>query len=338
MPPIAYDIVSFFLLEKIYYGGDEETSERNEEYHKLFDECILTRAKDIIIEYPVFESLFNNMFCYCPYSHKKEEGSIEVLANLLLENTVFFAFSESEVLDYLEKGKLRDLKKSAKYAYTKQFIDPDAIGTAGEMLLDVLIQMIDSDSQKMFTRLKVGFKQRNPTGYDAAYFSTRDSEIQFWLGQVKTNTSMAESKRGIMEDLQKNTKTYFSDYMFYVASRKEDKLVNIMNDLNSLAEMAAEENWDSDHKYKEVIKALKRNNVRIKLPCLMVFSHECYYHDDFKRSMDDVSDSIKGYFDEKIKCDDLKIEIDADMIDIVPFYIFPVSDVSKLRELVVARK
>jgi len=268
---------------------------------------------------------------YQPFSHHAEESSIDELIDLLIEHTVFFAFSEKEVLKYHGCGKLDDLKKAANYAYARKRISRKAKGTAGEVLLDLLIQLVEPGSRKFFTRLRYrDLGEVDPKGYDAAVFSTQEGKISLWLGQAKSNLRLDESKDELLNDLKKNTKKYFVNYLFYVADEKDSTFCEIIDKLNQISEDAEIEGWTDEKKFDEVQNVLRQHKVTIRFPCLMTFSHNCYKETNLGKSIEKVRDSVVNFFDEK----DLDIEVDYELL---PIYIFPVTDIERLRESVVKK-
>ncbi len=154
-----------------------------EEYRKLYEKHIVQNAKIHIVRY----NPSKHKYLYKPYSHIVAEDAIDKLSKLIIDNMVFYAFSEEEIVEQNNRfGLLDDLEAAAKYAYEQRLPKrkkADTDGTAGEVLLDILIQVFEPISQKLIARAK--YKQQGDNneikGYDVLYFTKSNSEISLWL-------------------------------------------------------------------------------------------------------------------------------------------------------------
>ena len=122
-------------------------------------------------------------------------GSSNELCDLLIDNMVFYAFSENEILKlHSNINILDDLRSAAKYAYAQrlpQRLSPNSDGTLGEVLLDLLIQVYNPNAKKLIARAKqIEIKSKKEiTGYDALYFTQSPEGLYLWLGQANVITS-----------------------------------------------------------------------------------------------------------------------------------------------------
>ena len=248
---------------------------------------------------------------------------------------IFYAFSEEEIVDtHRRLGILDDLKIAAKYAYKNRLpkrINPTTDGTTGEVLLDILIQVYEPLSHKLITRAK--FQQLGDNteikGYDALYFTKYEGEISLWLGQIKTG-SCAYCKSSIGSDLDtKYVSDYFSDAMYYIADKadKNNPLTDILNKINEICFESIKNKWTSEQKKGVLLKLLESWNVKIIIPCVLVFTAEIY--SDVQKLQDEIvecTNEVVEYFDDKV------FKITAGLNYEIIYYVFPVNNVKELRE------
>ncbi len=307
------------------------------EYRELYESIISDKAKAIIVEY----SCHNKIFSYKPFSHLPNgNSSLDELYDLIIDNTVFYAFSESEILAlHMNIGILNDLRSAAKYAFAERLPkrkNADSDGTLGEILLDLLIQAYEPTSQKLIARAKhteVG-KKSEITGYDALYFTQSNNVITLWLGQAKAG-SQNYCKSDIKKDLNtKFSSTYFADTAFYIATRTTSaELLSIVNEINALCFLAQQQNYSKDKKKEELFNILRKNKVAIKIPCLLAYTNDIYEEPSLLQSeIDKCTNKMCSYFDSDIY--NIEFPLDYDLV----FYVFPIKDVSYIRERIITLK
>lgn len=298
----------------------------NNEYKNIYNKEIIQKNKGIIISYPVTDEKYR----YVPYSHGISEEAVEKLADLMRKNLFFYAFGEEEIVDYYKKDFFNSMEQGAQYAYQKR--SPKRADTTdgllGEVLIDLLIQMYNPKAYKLSVRTI--FRQDDNTeikGYDSTYFSKDEHGISLWLGQAKLG-GKDYCKSGINEDLvEKYLNNYLTTQLFFVC----DKRIAITDDAKCILEMIEKiniktMNADADKRASELIKLFNDNEISIKIPCLLAYDKSDVYYSEqtlTENIMNEVN-SIKGYFDAQIyKFNGFKPEI--------VFYIFPIEDVSRLR-------
>ena len=106
----------------------------NLEYRNLYKSLIADKAKSIIIQY----SPCKRTFTYKPLSHKIDKSAIDDLYDLVIDNTVFYAFSEEIVRLHSNMGALDNLKAAAKYSFAERLpkrTNASSDGTIGEIKL-----------------------------------------------------------------------------------------------------------------------------------------------------------------------------------------------------------
>lgn len=308
-----------------------------EEYRALYEKYIVDKTKVVILRYDPIKYRYE----YKPYSHTVSDDAIDKLAELIINNMVFYAFSEDEIVEQSKKfGLLDDLLAAARYAYEQRLPkreNADTDGTVGEVLLDILIQVFEPVSQKLIARAK--YKQQGDNseikGYDALYFTKSDEEISLWLGQVKTGTC-SYCKSGIVDDLNnKYVLNYFCDAVFYIADKAEkaNKLRELLDEANKICFESKRLNYDDQTKKGSLIQLLKNRNIKLKIPCLLAYTENIYA--DSRNLNCKIDECVKSMVDLFDKTD---FDIIKDLEYEIFFLIFPVSDVKELREKIVKFK
>ena len=301
-------------------------------YKQIYNDLILQRAASLIIRYDCLTSTYT----YDSFSHDNTPTCTEDLIQLIINDMVFYAFSEDEVLaDHEQFGLLDNLHDAAKFACTRiprrdNNVQQD--GTTGEILLDILIQILEPEAHKLIARAK--YKQfgdvgQEIKGYDALYFTNYNNEVSLYLGQVKTGAHDT-CRAGLKNDLEtKYVKDYFCRSMFYIADKSDnDHMLNaILKELNRICFLSKKQYWSDDKKYDAIGNLLKRNNVKIKIPCLMVFSSNIYNGcNPIDIEVSKLVAKLVQYFDVK------QFPVLPNLESEIDFLIFPVKSIETIRE------
>ena len=81
---------------------------------------------------------------YRGFSHHAEKNALDDIANLIIDDMIFYAFSENEILRLNDDiDLLEDLRAAAKYAYIERLPKREKAksdGTMGEVLLEPLFR------------------------------------------------------------------------------------------------------------------------------------------------------------------------------------------------------
>lgn len=305
-----------------------------ENYRVLYDKYICDNAKLLIVKYNT--SMHN--YEYRPFSHTSLPDALDNLSELIIDNMVFYAFSEEEIVEQHDKyGLLDDLKIAAKYAYEKRLpkrINANSDGTTGEVLLDILIQVFEPSSEKIIARAK--FMQQGDNseikGYDALYFTNNKEGISLWMGQVKTG-DYSYCKRTIVDDLnQKYILEYFCKSIYYIADKadKSSKLSTILANVNQICFDSIKHKWSDEKKKQALIDLLKKKRIKIKIPCLLAFTANVYK--DPTKLKENIDKSV-----EKIvkALDNSNYLVENGIEHEIIFFVFPLSDVKMLRSKII---
>lgn len=305
-------------------------------YKELYDNLIGDRFRASILSY----SPQCRKYKYCGYSHKVEDDALDHLSEMIIDDMIFYAFTENEVLKLNNNIQiLDDLRAAAKYAYIERLpkrLNSKSDGTMGEVLLDIFIQLSSLNTKKLVARAKhteINSK-KEITGYDALYFTIEGSEICLWLGQAKAGQKNY-CKTSIVEDLQeKYKKDYFADTAFYIADRNEAKeLENLLEEINKICYLTQVKKWNNNQKFDKLVDVLKNNRVKLKIPCLISYTKDIY--SDKKRLKQFINAEINDIISEfDTKVFPIDVGLDYDIV----FYILPVKDVDYIRNKIVELK
>lgn len=308
-----------------------------DEYRTLYEKYIVQNAKMLIVRY----NSEKHKYEYKPYSHTVAPDAIDKLSKLIIDNIVFYAFSEDEIVDQNNRfGLLDDLTVAAKYAYEQRLPKrkiSNKDGTTGEVLLDILLQVFEPISQKLIARAK--YKQQGDNneikGYDALYFTKDDDEVSLWLGQVKTG-DYSYCKSSIVDDLnEKYLMDYFCKSIYYIADKadKSNSLIDLLNEINKICFEGNRLKWNDDRKKLELIKLLRNWKVKIKIPCLLAFTENIYT--DKGNLNEKINDCVQKMVD---SFDNMNFLIADGLEYELLFCIFPISNVKELRSNIVEFK
>lgn len=289
---------------------------------ELFQNNIVDKYNGLVIKYiPVSDKYY-----YRAFSHQK--GMCKDLGEILLDDIVYFSYDDDELngkMNFL----LEDLRKAAVFAIEnrlpKRYV-AKSDGLAGELLLDVMIRIEEKESELLIARPKyteVGSKNEIK-GYDALFFADDGNYLKLYLGQVKSGKK-EYCQRGINEDLNlKYDKKYFTSNIAYIADRCDSKrLEEFLSKINRACFYENDEVKKSD-RIKEVFK---ENNVKVIIPCLLVYSSDIYNNiAQLKKNIEIETNRIKEYFDEK------SFPIDVLTNYEIKFWVFPVESIDLIRK------
>ncbi len=300
---------------------------KNMKYKEIYNKEILEKSKGIIFSYtPITDE-----FKYCAYSHNIGSDNVESLAELMRHNLLFYSYGEEEVEKYYNYNQFKALEDAAKYAYQQRVPQRDSKkdGLLSETLLDLLVQIYSPSAQKLAVRTIFRQDDKNEIkGYDLTYFSKENSEVSLWLGQAKLG-DVNYCKSGLNQDLlDKFTELYLSKQMFFICDKpmaitpEAKEILSIIEKINII-----NMNNDKETRSKELLKCFKKNNISIKIPCLLAYERMSVYYDFNKInvSINKEIDSVKNYFQSK------NYSFSGFNPEIV-FYIFPIESLKRIRD------
>ena len=123
-------------------------------YKEIYNKLIGEKFNTVVIRYSPEKGKYE----YRGFSHHAEKNALDNIANLIIDDMIFYAFSENEILRLNDDiDLLEDLRAAAKYAYIERLPKREKAksdGTMGEVLLDIIIQLASQNTQKLIARAK----------------------------------------------------------------------------------------------------------------------------------------------------------------------------------------
>lgn len=297
-----------------------------QEYRDIFDKEIARKCKGIIFSFSPIEDKYK----YYPFGHAVSTTAVEDLATLMRHNLLFYAFGEEEIIRFYKRDQFDSLEKAAKYAYKQRL--PKRIhindGLPSEVLLDLLVQLYNSNAYKLTVRTLFRQNDNNEIkGYDLTYFTKDGAGITLWLGQAKLG-GKEYCKSSIHDDLLgKYTPEYLSKQLLFVC----DKRVEITDDAKDLLSKIDQLNilmMDEDDtvRAEKLFHYFQENHIKIKVPCLLAYGEETVYQDakQVYNMIQSEVDAIRKYYSKHI----------YSFKQIVPeivFCVFPIESIERLR-------
>lgn len=276
----------------------------------------------------IFQILRHNCEILCPNSC--DHQCFKSLGKLMRKNLVFYCYGEAEIIKKEEIGALADLEKFSCYAYKNRlpYRQPKQDGLPGEVLFDLLIQMLFPNAYKMAVRTIFRQNDNNEIkGYDLTYFTIDAGKVTLWLGQAKLGQE-SYCKKGIDEDLaSKFESQYLSKQIYFLADKQcgltEEgiKLTDLINKLNLIN---SEKN--DEQRAHAFIQFIKDENITINIPCLLAYGKQSVYSnvEEIEEAITNEMESMKKYFQDRT----YKFE---EFYPQLMFFVFPLEDLEKLR-------
>ena len=298
----------------------------SQDYKLIYTSEIISRAKGII-----FKNLpVKNKYEFLPFSHGTSDDSIEKLAELMRNNLLFYCYGEEEIVSSYSRNRFSSLEQAAKYAYIHRLPKRADItdGLPSEVLLDLLVQITEPDAYKLAVRPIFRQNDNNEIkGYDLTYFSIQGESVSLWLGQAKMGDK-EYCKGDINKDLlEKFNKVYLAKQMFFICDKPVEitsegkKLIQIINDID-----IAMLDDDPVQRANGLLDCFRKNNVTIKIPCLLAYGQGLVYKDPTSvfAMIEKETESMQKYYLAR------KYEFEG-FIPEIYFYIFPIQDLKRIR-------
>ena len=123
--------------------------------------------------------------------------------------------------------------------------------------------------------------------------------------------------------------------MYYIADKAEKsiELAGILNKVNDICLLSIKKQWSDNEKKQALFDLIKANQIKIKIPCLLVYTADIYYDESTLTSKieEDVNQAISDF--EKSNYLVAK-ELDHEIL----FCVFPIKDIKKLRSNIIKFK
>lgn len=298
-----------------------------QKYREIFEKEIVQKSKGLIFSFSLDKGKYN----FAPYAHAFSKTSVEDLGTLMRHNLLFYAFGEEEVVKLYNDALFDSMESAAKYAYKQRLPNRAEItdGLPSEALLDLLLQIYNPNAYKLAVRTLFRQNDNNEIkGYDLTYFTKDDSGIILWLGQAKLGKKNY-CKSSIHDDLlKKYTLKYLFQQLYFICDKRieiTEEAKEILSAINRLNIILM--NKDDAERADALLKYLKENKIKIRIPCLLAYGEDTVYADPkqiYNKIQTEV-DSIKEYYG---KQNYLFEKINPEII----FCIFPIESIERLRD------
>ncbi len=258
----------------------------------IFNYLIGESLEGLILKYDVYKSKYD----VHPYHHVIAEDFEKNFSDLLFNSMVFYAYEKEEIENEYEKGRFGDLRKAARAAYEIRIpkTERENDGLFGELALDSFLKCFFPNMEMLYSRVK--YLERYPKkklelerkghevkGYDGLLFSSEEKKKYMWVGQVKTG-DWQYCLSSIKDDINKSIlEHYFSSAMIILAdimrsaNGRSSELLAIIDHLNDLI---FEHSSDTSKLHREIIDYFKKENIIVRIPCLIIANEENYSDSD----------------------------------------------------------
>lgn len=156
-------------------------------YKEIYNKLIGEKFNTVVIRYSPEKGKYE----YRGFSHHAEKNALDNIANLIIDDMIFYAFSENEILRLNDDiDLLEDLRAAAKYAYIERLPKREKAksdGTMSEVLLDIIIQLASQNTKnwlrgQSIQRLRIRKRLQDMM----RCILQKDAEgISLWLGQAE---------------------------------------------------------------------------------------------------------------------------------------------------------
>ena len=127
-------------------------------YKELYDNLIGEKFRANIISY----NPQSRKYKYYGYSHKVEDNALKHLSEMIIDDMIFYAFTENEILKLNNSIQiLDDLRAAAKYAYVERLpkrLNSKSDGTMGETFEET--QILDANKANVYYSVVSTYSQR----------------------------------------------------------------------------------------------------------------------------------------------------------------------------------
>lgn len=302
---------------------------------EIFKQTIGERLKPIVVRYEPYKDVFLTH----PYSHVIDNDFEKRFSDIIFDSIIFYAYEKDEIESEYQKSRLNNLRKASRIAYERRVPKTEKLndGLLGELTLDSFIKLFFPNIEMVYSRVK--YLERYPhkestekraghevKGYDGILFSVDGKEKCFWLGQVKTG-DWDYCLKEIKEDINKSIiKNYFGDAMVIMCdimravSSVSPELIKIIDEINDILFDCA----DRKERVDNVIKYFKENNIKVRIPCLLMPDESDY------TDMEALQSTIKSKLRSAFK--GFSVENEGDLNIEILMLIFPLRDLNKVRQ------
>lgn len=301
-------------------------------YYKIFTELIGQHLRDTLIYR--YSSVKKNHE-YRPFYHNHDANTEESIAQLMRRYIYMYAYSEREVVEDFERGKLRDLEVAAKRALRERLPQREGAtnGLYSELLLDLIITLYVDHANKLATRAIYRQMTDNQEikGFDGLHVLMSPGGKELWLGQAKMG-SLSYCTRSIIDDLRNKANMLYTSEQLYFVSDKEraalDDALTLLKKINDVSWSA--EGLSAEERASKLTDFFKSEDIKIIFPCLLAYSSPGTYE-----VKEDIENEIKLQLNKMVE----KFDEDFKGLITVPYEIIilfiPIRDLDTIRNKMV---
>lgn len=302
---------------------------------EIFKKIIGEKLRPLVIKYDPYKDVFITY----PYRHVFDDDFEQNFSDIMFDSIVFYAYDKDEIENDYRQSRLNNLRKASRRAYEDRVPKTEKLadGLLGELTLDSFIKLFFPNIEMLYSRVK--YLPRYPhkeevikesgqevKGFDGMLFSIEENQKYFWLGQVKTG-GWQYCLDDIKKDINKSLiKYYFGDAIAILCdvmrsvNSTSKELNTIINNINNIIF----DSNDRQDRVKNIINYFKDNNIKTRIPCLIMPNEENYINEEVLLKI--VKNKLNNAF--KDFCIKNEENIDVEILLLV----FPIRNLSKVRQ------
>lgn len=299
-------------------------------FSSLFNDMVGSSVRDVLIFTYSHNHTGEEKYTFYPHYHGFEETVPFDLGNILRKHIIFSSYSEREIVKKYTLGQMENLEKLVQWTKKNRLPNRQGAqnGLYSEVLLDLILNLAYPDIYKGCIRTI--HRQRSDNneikGFDSVHILIDENGSSYMLlGQAKLGQKRycIESIKG---DLEKVGFLYTYDELCFIADKVdslEEPVKDLLEGLNNLFyEM---EDRDLKTRKQDLNDYLNENKITLSIPCLIAYdSNAPYVTKELSKIEEEITTVINTLSSEEYSHDGIEFDIS--------FIIFPVSNVTKLRE------
>ncbi|REE90610.1 uncharacterized protein DUF1837 [Paenibacillus taihuensis] len=304
------------------------------QYLDIFNELIGRHLKEsLIFKYDSFTGSHE----YTPFFHFHDYQTEKRIGEFMRKYIFLYAYSENEVIQAYNKGRLANLEFAAKHALRERLPNRSGSrnGLYSELLLDLLLVMYRGNINKLATRAI--YRQRTDNqeikGFDGMHIVTNDNNNhELWFGQAKMG-SLGYCLSDIEKDLINKTNIiYASEQLYFIADKEYSTLENSLALLDRINDISwSSENSSLSERAQQLKSFFIREKLKIVFPCLLAYSSPGTYE-----IPSNITNEIKNETHRLIQRFDSKFSSLIDIDYSIYIWFIPIRDLELIRKSVVA--
>lgn len=297
------------------------------EYRKLFMDMIASHIENIVLF--SYDPVGKN-HTYWPFRHASMVDAEDRLGTAMNNHLPFYAYSEQEVVELYNQGRLSDLKTAATRARNSRLPrrEGPTSGLYGEVLLDLMIGIYCEEATRL--ALRTLFRQLTDNseikGFDGLHVVISGTgQKELWLSQSKMG-SITYCIRGLAKDIQdKANMMYSSEQLYFVADKQfgvSSVALEVLRQINEISFLSEA----PEERAKNMASLFRDQDIQITYSCLAA-----YGADDVYANSGTVDDAIQSHANRIIRTfDDKHLNLLSVPYRILIMFL-PIRDINRVR-------